>query len=55
MHNIKKVMMGAAGVSKGPEGSLWSWGAGYSGAIGDGAEVARSSPNDIWKLVTSIV
>ena len=55
MPNIRKVLMGAAGVSKGPKGELWSWGANWRGALGLGDDsdpdaTHRSVPTQVGAL-----
>ena len=50
MPNIRRAMMGSAGASgagDGSAGTLWGWGSGEVGALGDGAEGNESSPVQI--------
>jgi len=55
MPNIRKVLMGAAGVSKGPKGELWAWGTNWRGEQGQGDDsdpdaTHRSVPTQVGAL-----
>jgi len=58
MPNLRRGMMAAAGVSTSSvsAGTLWAWGSGGEGALGDGTDVNKSSPvqigsNTDWQTV----
>ena len=58
MPNIRKTMMGAAGASSDPGGSLWGWGYNGSGQLGQGNTTNYSSPVQVgaltdWLLATN--
>ena len=52
MPNLRQGMMGAAGAggSTAPVGEMWAWGTAYSGALGDGTTVDKSSPIQVGAL-----
>jgi len=52
MPNIKRGMMGAAGVSDGDAGSLFAWGQGDAGATGQNNVISLSSPVQVGSLET---